>query len=216
MCRFDPNAMEKYFQKRFNKPISLIFTDNFTSMISVREKHDTIYVRLHRIFLNADNGTLEEVVRFIKRKGGNTPAIKAFIRINKSCLKDTPPRRIRINPNGRIYNLTEIFNALNKEYFNGSLSTVITWGKKSPRYAVRKRTLGSYQKKTNTIRINPVLDRRKVPRYFIEFIVYHEMIHAVIDPVVRNGRRAIHSKEFKNRECEYRYFHKAIEWKKIT
>jgi predicted metal-dependent hydrolase len=91
---------------------------------------------------------------------------------------------------------------------------VITWGRRSPRYAVKKRTLGNYQKKTNTIRINPILDNRKVPRYVIKYIVYHEMLHAVIDAVVKNGRRRIHSKEFKNRERKYRNYHQAIEWEK--
>ena len=149
-----------------------------------------------------------------REKGGTRPAIKAFIRNNKSCLKDSPPRTVTINPQGRFYNLTDIFNALNRDYFDDRVAASITWGKRSSRYAVRKRTLGSYQKKTNTIRINPILDRRKVPRYVIEFVVYHEMLHAVIDTVVKNGRRSIHSKEFNNREHEYRNYDKAIEWEK--
>ena len=206
--------LKDYMQKALNKPILLTFTDNSTSMISVREKEDTISVRLHHIFLNADNEVLDEILRFIKKKGGKTPAVKAFIRKNRGCLKDSPSRAVTINPNGRFYNLTDIFNSLNREYFGGRVAALITWGKRSPRYAVRKRTLGSYQRKTNTIRINPILDRKKVPRYVIEFIVYHEMLHAAIDPVVKNGRRAIHSKEFKNREREYRYYDKAIEWEK--
>ncbi len=210
----DETYLKNYFQKRFNKPVILILTDNATSMISVREKHDAISVRLHRIFLKADERVLDEVAAFIKEKGGTRPAIKAFIRNNKSCLKDSPPRTVTINPQGRFYNLTDIFNALNRDYFDDRVAASITWGKRSSRYAVRKRTLGSYQKKTNTIRINPILDRRKVPRYVIEFVVYHEMLHAVIDTVVENGRRSIHSKEFNNREHEYRNYDKAIEWEK--
>ena len=138
--------------------------------------------------------------------------INQFIRQNQRFLKERKPRKITINPNGKHYNLTDIFNSLNSEYFNNSLSVLITWGKRSPRYAVKRRTLGNYQKKTNIIRINPILDSRKVPRYVIEFIVYHEMLHAVIDTVLKNGRRRIHSKEFKSRERKYRNYHKAIEW----
>jgi predicted metal-dependent hydrolase len=206
--------LKNYFQKRCNKPIIFILTDNATSMISVRGKKDAISLRLHRIFLSADERVLDEVAEFIKGKGGNRPAIKAFIRNNRSCLKDSPPRTVTINPYGRFYNLTDIFNSLNREYFDDRVASLVTWGKKSSRYAVRKRTLGSYQQKTNTIRINPILDRKKVPRYVIEFVVYHEMLHAVIDTVVKNGRRSIHSKEFNNREHEYRNYDKAIEWEK--
>jgi len=204
--------LKDYFQKEVNKPVLLTLTDNSTSMISVREKRGGIFVRLHRIFLKADNGVLDEIVRFIKKKRGKTPVIKQFIRQNQNFLKERKPRTVTINPNGKIYNLTDIFNSLNSEYFNNSLSVLITWGKRSPRYAVKRRTLGNYQKKTNIIRINPILDSRKVPRYVIEFIVYHEMLHAVIDTVLKNGRRSIHSKEFKNRELKYRNYHKAIEW----
>jgi len=206
--------LENYFQKEVNKPVLLALTDNSTSMISVREKKGGISVRLHRIFRKADNEVLDEVVSFIKKKRGKTPVIKQFIRQNQSFLKERKPRTITINPNGKLYNLTDIFNSLNSEYFNNSLSVVITWGRRSPRYAVKKRTLGNYQKKTNTIRINPILDNRKVPRYVIKYIVYHEMLHAVIDAVVKNGRRRIHSKEFKNRERKYRNYHQAIEWEK--
>jgi predicted metal-dependent hydrolase len=214
LLEHDERDLEKYFQKEVNKPVLLTLTDNSTSMISVREKQDDISVRLHRIFLKADNEVLNEIVSFIKKKCGHTPAIKQFIRQNQSFLKEGKPRKITINPNGKLYNLTNIFNSLNSEYFNNSLSVLITWGKRSPQYAVKKRTLGNYQKKTNTIRINPMLDSRKVPRYVIEFIVYHEMLHAVIDTVLKNGRRSIHSKEFKNRESKYKNYHKAIEWEK--
>jgi len=212
LLEHDEAYLKNYFQKEVNKPVFLTLTDNSTSMISVREKQDSISVRIHRIFLKADNEVLDEVVRFIKKKRGKTPVIKQFIRQHQSFLKERKSRTITINPNGKLYNLTDIFNSLNSEYFNNSLSVFITWGKRSPRYAVKKRTLGNYQKKTNTIRINPILDSRKVPRYVIEFIVYHEMLHAAIDTVLKNGRRRIHSKEFKNRERKYKNYHKAIEW----
>ena len=64
----DETYLKNYFQKRFNKPVILILTDNATSMISVREKHDAISVRLHRIFLKADERVLDEVAEFIKGK----------------------------------------------------------------------------------------------------------------------------------------------------
>ena len=83
LAKNEKTYLAKYFQKSFNKPIKLILTDNSTSMISVREKQDTISVRLHHIFLNADNAVLDEVVRFIGKKGGKTPVITAFIRFYK-------------------------------------------------------------------------------------------------------------------------------------
>lgn len=212
--KYDEFHLKKYMQKALHKTVFLTITDNSTSMISVREKPDAFVLRLHRIFLNADQEVLDDIVMFVRKKGGTTQTVKAFIQNNKNCLKDSPPRTITIKPKGSIYNLTEIFSSLNRKYFNDSVSAHITWGKRSPRYAVRRRTLGSYQEKTKIIRINPILDRRRVPRYVVEFIVYHEMLHVVIDPPVKNGRRVIHSREFKTRERNYSNYHKAIQWGK--
>jgi hypothetical protein len=214
LLKYDECDLKKYMEKALNKTVSLTITDNATSMISVRENYDSIVIRLNHIFLNADNGVLDEIVRFAEKKGGSTQTVKSFIQKNNNCLKNSTPRTITLRPNGRIYNLTDIFSTLNSKYFNTSVSALITWGKRSPRYGVKIRTLGSYQKKTRIIRINPILDRKKFPRYVVEFIVYHEMLHAVIDPVMKNGRRVIHSKEFRIRERDYSNYHKAIQWGK--
>jgi hypothetical protein len=206
--------LREYFQKITGKPLSLTITDNATSMISVKEKKDTISVRLHRIFFSADDDVLNEITCFIKRKKGATSKLRKFINSHKDSLPEPKPKQIKIKPGGRYFNLSEIFDSLNREYFNNSLSPLITWGKRSPRYAVKKRTLGSYQSSTNTIRINPVLDNKKIPRYVMKFIVYHEMLHADIDTELKNGRRRIHSNEFKKREKMYKYYERAVEWER--
>lgn len=79
---------------------------------------------------------------------------------------------------------------------------------------MRNRTLGSYLDSVNTIRINPVLDKKSVPRYYIEFIVYHEMLHADMGVTEKNGRRVVHSKEFRAREKSFRDYRKAMAWEK--
>lgn len=212
--KHNETCLREYFQKITGKPLILTITDNATSMISVKEKKDTISVRLHQIFLSADNDVLNEITGFIKRKKGATPKLREFINSHKDLLPKPKPKQIRIKPEGKYFNLSEIFDSLNGEYFNNSLSVMITWGKRSPRYAVKKRTLGSYQKETNTIRVNPILDNKKIPRYVMEFIVYHEMLHADIDTELKNCRRRIHSEEFKKREKIYKYYERAIEWEK--
>lgn len=73
-----------------------------------------------------------------------------------------------------------IYSSLNEEYFDGSLSVDITWGRRQTRGVYRKRRLGSYDAAGSLIRIHPALDKPAVPRFFIEYIVYHEMLHAAI------------------------------------
>jgi predicted SprT family Zn-dependent metalloprotease len=115
---------------------------------------------------------------------------------------------------GQHFCLKTIYESLNSEYFGGTVSASITWGRSSSRNRVKLRTLGSYNVEANTIRINPLLDKKTVPAYFLEFIVYHEMLHAFLGIKNRNGRRSIHSKEFRLEEKKFRHYEKVLEWEK--
>jgi hypothetical protein len=73
--------------------------------------------------------------------------------------------------------------------------------------------LGSYHERDNLVRIHPVLDRPEVPEFVVESIVYHEMLHAALPPTrSRNGRRRVHTAEFRRRERLYARFEEAEAW----
>lgn len=100
---------------------------------------------------------------------------------------------------GRCFDLVEIFNELNRRYFAGELPpTRLGW---SPR---RSRTiLGHYDSAHSSITISRLLDSPKVPRYVVEYLMFHEMLH-IRYPVERRGaRRVVHSRAF--REAERRF-----------
>lgn len=208
------DTLKDYFEKATGKAVALTLTDNSTSMLSVKTKGTAVSVRLHQMFLYAGNDVIKEVTEFIKNKKGSTPFIRKFIRENQHCLNNKPHRTISLCTQGRYYDLRELFDSLNNEYFKGMITAKISWGKKNPRWAVRKRTLGSYSSHTNTIRINPVLDRKNVPQYVIKFIIYHEMLHSDMHMEKNNGRRFIHTPGFKKRERLFEYYEKAISWEK--
>jgi len=183
-------------------------------MLSVRKKGNSIYVRLHRIFLDARHDVIEEIAVFIKKRKGRTPLLRRFVKENLNRLGNAPLKRVKTNTQGKYHHLGEIYDSLNTEYFQGRLLCPITWGCGRVRYAVRKRTLGSYSRHTNIIRINSILDRKHVPHYFIQFVVYHEMLHADMDPATKNGRNIVHSREFKSREEQFRDYERALQWER--
>ena len=212
----DEQSLKDYLQETSSKPISLTLTGNTVSMLSIREREAGISIRLHRMFLNAGPDVLDEICSFIKRRKKPILKVREFILRNQACLEARKPRSPSIKPAGRYHNLLDIFEALNKEYFNRTVTAAITWGKRSPRRVVRKRRLGSYQRDRDIIRINPVLDSSTVPRYFVEFVIYHEMLHAagVVEPCY--GRQRVHSKEFKKREKLFKYYEQALQWEQST
>jgi predicted metal-dependent hydrolase len=209
---FDEQSIEDYIRKITSKPIHLTLTSNTVSMVSIREKESTIFIRLHRMFLNADRDVLDEIGAFINSKKRPTQKVKEFIHRNKVCIKERNPRAVYSKPHGQYYNLHDMFEVLNRAYFSNSVSSAITWGNKSPRRAVKKRRLGSYQRDKDIIRINPVLDSKIVPRYFVEFIVYHEMLHAALFVESGNARQRVHSLEFKRRERLFKNYALALQW----
>ena len=210
----DPAHLCVFFESAAHKPVSLTITDNAASMLSVREKQGLLSVRLHRIFLGAADDVLHEIALFIRQKKGATPLLRDFFRQNSHRLRKPSLRRSRMRTEGTYHDLASIYDSLNAEYFGSRLSCAVTWGSRSPRYAVRKRTLGSYSEYSNTIRINPVLDRKTVPRYFVAFVLFHEMLHADTCYTVKNGRRQVHTGAFKQREGTFRHYERARAWEK--
>ena len=85
-------------------------------------------------------------------------------------------------PEGRYYHLDEVFDALNVRFFGGLLGRPeLTWSEHTA-----KRSLGHYDAAHNTIVVSRVFDRPSSPRYAIEYLLYHEMLH-LKHPVPRTG-----------------------------
>ena len=102
-------------------------------------------------------------------------------------------------PEGRYFHLEEIFDSLNLRYFCGLLGRPeLTWSEHNA-----KRSLGHYDAAHNTIVVSRVFDRPSSPRYALEYLLYHEMLH-LKHPVKRRGlRRCVHSAEFKAEEARF-------------
>jgi hypothetical protein len=204
--------LKRYLEDCLNKPVTVVLTANSTSMLSARMHDGVLRIRLHQIFLHADSIVLNEIASYLKNKRGAMPHFRCFIRDNKDQLSRKPPKKIVVKTAGKFHDLSGLYDEINKEYFGGMVNAVITWGSRSPRCAVRKRTLGSYSERSHRIRINPVLDKKAVPRYYVAFIVYHEMLHAAMGISLKGKRRSIHSREFREREKLYKQYGEARAW----
>ncbi len=63
-----------------------------------------------------------------------------------------------------------------------------------------RRILGHYDPAHNAIVISRIFDQISVPRYAVEYIVYHEMLHLKHPVRLRGSRRCVHSAEFQAEE----------------
>jgi predicted metal-dependent hydrolase len=111
-------------------------------------------------------------------------------------IRQTRGRKRISTAQGAHYNLDEIFDSLNTRFFHGLMGRPqLTWSEHSAR-----RLLGHYDAAHNTIMVSRVFDRRHTPRYAVEYLMYHEMLHLRHPVKAKNGRRCVHSREFQAEE----------------
>jgi hypothetical protein len=55
-----------------------------------------------------------------------------------------------------------------------------------------------------------------VPRFAIEGILFHEMLHIAYPPVIRDGRNVIHGPKFKQNERSFPQHKDWVEWEKTS
>lgn len=196
--------------------VTLVITDNASTLMSVRHKTPNLAtVRVHHMFLSVDPVTLKALARWVKYPGSRVagPALNAFIAANNDIVREATPRAPRIRTQGKHYDLQELYDEVNAEQFYSRVDAPITWGKRSTRRRRRSIRFGSYSLTEHLIRMHPNLDQTFVPRYFVRYIVFHEMLHADLGfQQSPSGRTRMHTSEFNRIEREYPDFDRAVEW----
>jgi len=114
------------------------------------------------------------------------------------------------SPRGRRYDLEKIFDELNLRYFHGLLARPhMTWSQNPAR-----NSLGHYDPAHNAIVVSRIFDHPGVPRYAVEYIVYHEMLHLKHPVKLRGSRRCVHSGEFQAEEQLFPHLEEAKQFLK--
>lgn len=97
---------------------------------------------------------------------------------------------------GRTYDLEALFEDLNQRFFHGLMARPqMTWSRDRAR-----NSLGHYDPAHNAIVVSRIFDHPRVPRFAVEYIVYHEMLHLKHPVRLRGSRRCVHSADFQAEE----------------
>ncbi len=185
-------------------PIDIRFR-RFTSLnttIRLREGH--IKVSLSDLLEGAPESVLRAIAHILIAKMYRKPidashanryrrfAASETVMRQSERIRQTRGRKRILTAKGDHYDLDEIFEALNRQFFHGLMGRpVLTWSEHKA-----KRLLGHYDAAHNTIMVSRVFDRKNTPRYAIEYLMYHEMLHLKHPVRAKNGRRCVHSREF--------------------
>jgi hypothetical protein len=201
------HQLEYQLERRAGCNVDLTITDNYRSMVTVRRRRRVVDVRLHHMFLDAEEVVLDALGRYISTGEDGLDDIRAYVEDNSHKI-NYRPRRTVLRPVGRHYDLEEIRDEVIQRHFPEKDPPHITWGRRSPGKNKSTIKFGSYDQGKRLIRIHPKLDAAWVPRYFIRFLIYHEILHREIPAKPGN----VHSDEFIARMKKFPDYGRAVQW----
>ena len=195
-----------YLNEGSSREISVTLTQNRVTMISVEfPPEGPIKLRLHKKYLQAPEETLQALRTYLRtRKKAYWQTAAAYGLRQNDTPSETKPTLNKTK--GKVYDLQLLMNEVNREFFNRRVRCSITWGRrrKSHRRSGRSCILyGSFEREQKVISIHPGLDDDRVPLEFVKYVIFHEMLHAVIPAVKRNGRVEHHGPVFRKMEKSY-------------
>ena len=201
----------RWLTGRLARPSQVTFTNNRSTMMSWKEHQGILEVRLHKMFVEAPGIVWEAMVSYLAAKD---PVAGRVIDRYIQATARVVPQRGNLKPLGKFFDLREVMACLNQEFFHNACKAQITWGRAGSKTRRKSIVLGSYSEREQLIRIHPCLDQGFVPRYYLAWVVYHEMLHEVLGVEEHNGRRLVHPPEFVVLEESFPDFVAAKAWEK--
>jgi hypothetical protein len=178
---------------------------------TIRLRNGRLLVRLSDLLEGAPDGVLRAIAHILLAKmyrrpidRGHAARYRKYVASREIVRKAHLVRQMRGRkrlrpPRGHVYDLDAVFEDLNTRFFYGLMARPrMSWSQSKTR-----RILGHYDPAHNAIIISRIFDHLAMPRYVLEYIVYHEMLHLKHPVKLRGSRRCVHSAEFQAEERLY-------------
>jgi predicted metal-dependent hydrolase len=175
---------------------------------TIRLRDGKLFVRLSDLLEGAPESVLRALAHILLAKmyrqpieRGHSARYRKYIHSHEIRSKAHLVRQVRgrkriASARGHHYDLDAIFEDLNRRFFGGMQARPqLSW---SPGRA--RNLLGHYDPAHNAIIVSRIFDHPAVPRYAVEYIVYHEMLHLRHPVKLSGSRRCVHSSDFRAEE----------------
>ena len=127
---------------------------------------------------------------------------------DKRSLYLSRARGLCTEPRGQRRDLRTVFEYVNSTYFGSQIGDpTLAWVAESP-----AKRLGYYFDPLDLLVVNRVFDSERVPRYVLEFVVYHELLHHIDAESGKRARRVQHTRRFREQERRFSSYATAEEW----
>jgi predicted metal-dependent hydrolase len=178
---------------------------------TIRLRQGELYIRISDLLEGAPETVLRSIAHILLAKLYRRPIDRAqgaryrrYVASHDISAKARIVRQVRgrkhiHSARGHHYHLEEIFDDLNRRFFHGLMGRPqLTWSRNHARSS-----LGHYDPAHNAIVISRVFDHPRVPRYAVEYILFHEMLHLKHPVKLKGTRRCVHSREFAAEEKSF-------------
>ncbi len=175
---------------------------------TIRLRQDVIHVRISDLLEGSPDTVLQAIAHILLAKIYRKPIqplhstrYRRYVSSHDMSAKAHLLRQLRgrkqiASARGQVYDLDQVFEELNRQFFYGLLARPqMTWSRSHAR-----NSLAHYDPAHNAIVVSRVFDHASVPRYTLEYIVYHEMLHLKHPVKLRGSRRCVHGPEFQAEE----------------
>ncbi len=210
-----PDELQARLATLIGRQVQLKLHMNQSTMVSVRPKEAHVLVNLHKEFVQASEPVIHSLADYIKgERGAKTVPLKRFVH-EVVCGIDLSSQGKKVgSAQGVYWDLQALYNDLESKYFDTPLNLHVAWfGTRKRRKMPKKSTLGLYYDMRRMVKIHVLLDNPKVPQYVVEYVLYHEMAHAICPAeVTRFGKVVVHTKKFHSIEEQYPLAKEAEIW----
>ncbi|HEY6188010.1 MAG TPA: SprT-like domain-containing protein [Pyrinomonadaceae bacterium] len=211
------DAFRQLGGKRSTPEVEVKFYPYADMRHKIRLRAGRVYVRLSDIFKDAP-ANVHRALAFIlvaKYLGKRTPDVYEHIyreyAYSPQVLRASDiarrgrGRKMISSARGQVYDLDKMFQRLNRRHFDGQMEKpTLTWSQRRTR-----RILGHHDAAHDTIVISKTLDAQDIPAWFVEYILYHEMLHIKHPARLIKGRRYYHTNAFRAEEQRFPDYEKA-------
>ncbi|WP_299485354.1 M48 family peptidase [Acaryochloris sp. IP29b_bin.137] len=202
------NASYKEFKDP--KTLSIEFA-NMSALYRCKLGSESGTLKINEGFILADASVLQALVDSIL-KGKSPQTTRVFLEYSLSeefaellLAMELIVEDLEETAQGNAHNLEEVFKRVNQVYFNGTLNQPkLCWS-----HTYSKRKFGHYEPSRDRVVISLTLDSKKVPRYVVDFVMYHELLHTVHGHRIQNGRYRVHTPEFRVDERQFSQYSQA-------
>jgi len=174
----------------------------------IRLEDGKLRVRISDMLAGAPAPVLEALAHILLGKLYKKPVPRAYshryrlylnrrdFRRQAQLVRQIRGRKFISGPAGEIHDLAEVFERLNRQFFNGLLGRpLLGWSRGASRAM-----LGHFDPSHNAIIISRIFDRAAAPAEALDYVMFHEMLHLRY-PVDHSGiRRRVHTREFREAE----------------